>query len=52
LVRAGNAIRECISIWTATIRSGASHHPKIVVIDDAIAFVGGLDLARGRWDTP
>ena len=31
---------------------GASHHPKIVVIDDAIAFVGGLDLARGRWDTP
>lgn len=31
---------------------GASHHPKIVVIDDTIAFVGGLDLARGRWDTP
>jgi phospholipase D1/2 len=31
---------------------GASHHPKIVVVDDAIAFVGGLDLARGRWDTP
>ena len=31
---------------------GASHHSKIVVIDDAIAFVGGLDLAKGRWDTP
>ncbi|HVO91271.1 MAG TPA: VTT domain-containing protein [Terriglobales bacterium] len=31
---------------------GASHHSKIVVIDDALAFVGGLDLARGRWDTP
>ena len=31
---------------------GASHHAKIVVIDDAIAFVGGLDLAKGRWDTP
>lgn len=31
---------------------GASHHQKIVVIDDAIAFVGGLDLAKGRWDTP
>ena len=30
---------------------GASHHAKIVVIDDAIAFVGGLDLAKGRWDT-
>ena len=31
---------------------GASHHAKIVVIDDAIAFTGGLDLAKGRWDTP
>lgn len=31
---------------------GASHHSKIVVIDDALAFVGGLDLAKGRWDTP
>lgn len=31
---------------------GASHHQKIVVIDDAIAFVGGLDLTRSRWDTP
>ena len=28
---------------------GASHHSKIVVVDDAVAFVGGLDLARGRW---
>ncbi|MFM1889406.1 MAG: hypothetical protein RLZZ565_163, partial [Planctomycetota bacterium] len=31
---------------------GASHHQKIVVIDDALAFVGGLDLTKGRWDTP
>ncbi len=31
---------------------GASHHSKIVIIDDAVAFVGGLDLAKGRWDTP
>lgn len=31
---------------------GASHHQKIVVIDDALAFSGGLDLTRGRWDTP
>jgi phospholipase D1/2 len=31
---------------------GASHHQKVVVIDDAIAFVGGLDLTRCRWDTP
>ena len=31
---------------------GASHHQKIVVIDDALAFVGGLDLTIRRWDTP
>ena len=30
---------------------GASHHQKIVVIDNAMAFVGGLDLTRKRWDT-
>jgi len=30
---------------------GASHHQKIVVIDDAVAFVGGLDLTTHRWDT-
>src|SRR5688572_28937833 len=29
-----------------------SHHQKVVVIDDALAFVGGLDLTHGRWDTP
>lgn len=30
---------------------GASHHQKIVVVDDQLAFVGGLDLASCRWDT-
>ena len=30
---------------------GASHHQKIVVIDDALAFVGGVDLTHCRWDT-
>jgi phosphatidylserine/phosphatidylglycerophosphate/cardiolipin synthase-like enzyme/uncharacterized membrane protein YdjX (TVP38/TMEM64 family) len=30
---------------------GASHHQKLVVIDDKLAFVGGLDLTRSRWDT-
>jgi phosphatidylserine/phosphatidylglycerophosphate/cardiolipin synthase-like enzyme/uncharacterized membrane protein YdjX (TVP38/TMEM64 family) len=29
-----------------------SHHQKIVVIDDAVAFAGGLDLTESRWDTP
>ncbi|MFO7936078.1 MAG: VTT domain-containing protein [Kiritimatiellia bacterium] len=30
---------------------GASQHQKIVVVDDSTAFVGGLDLTMGRWDT-
>jgi phospholipase D1/2 len=29
---------------------GASHHQKIAVIDDAIAFSGGIDLTVRRWD--
>lgn len=29
----------------------ASHHQKIVCIDDDVAFVGGMDLTVGRWDT-
>jgi phosphatidylserine/phosphatidylglycerophosphate/cardiolipin synthase-like enzyme/uncharacterized membrane protein YdjX (TVP38/TMEM64 family) len=31
---------------------GASHHQKVVVIDDRVAFTGGLDLTIRRWDTP
>ena len=31
---------------------GASQHQKIVVVDDAVAFSGGLDLRKWRWDTP
>jgi len=31
---------------------GASHHQKIVVIDDRMAFVGGMDFTFARWDTP
>jgi phosphatidylserine/phosphatidylglycerophosphate/cardiolipin synthase-like enzyme len=30
---------------------GASHHQKIVVVDDHIAFSGGIDLSQWRWDT-
>lgn len=29
----------------------SSHHQKIVVIDDSIAFCGGIDLTVERWDT-
>lgn len=27
-----------------------SHHQKILVVDGHIGFVGGLDIAHGRWD--
>ncbi|HEX4883632.1 MAG TPA: VTT domain-containing protein [Casimicrobiaceae bacterium] len=30
---------------------GASHHQKIVVVDDSVAFVSGFDITRSRWDT-
>lgn len=29
---------------------GASHHQKMVVVDDCLAFVGGIDLTVARWD--
>lgn len=31
---------------------GASHHQKLVVIDERIAFCGSIDLTKSRWDTP
>jgi phospholipase D1/2 len=30
---------------------GAAHHEKLVVIDDSVAFCGGMDLTVRRWDT-
>ncbi|WP_246023324.1 phospholipase D-like domain-containing protein [Nocardia yunnanensis] len=30
---------------------GSAHHQKIVVIDDALAFCGGIDMTVDRWDT-
>lgn len=30
---------------------GACHHQKIVVIDDRLAFCGGIDVTAERWDT-
>ncbi|HEX9965458.1 MAG TPA: phospholipase D-like domain-containing protein [Allosphingosinicella sp.] len=29
----------------------ASHHQKILVIDDRVAFCGGIDITGSRWDT-
>ena len=35
----------------SALNLGASHHQKIVVVDDRLAFSGGLDLSTWRWDT-
>lgn len=32
--------------------AGGSQHEKLLVIDDCVAFCGGLDLCDVRWDTP
>jgi phosphatidylserine/phosphatidylglycerophosphate/cardiolipin synthase-like enzyme len=32
--------------------TAAAHHEKVVVVDGRLAFVGGIDLTDGRWDTP
>ncbi|KAI9735807.1 MAG: Phospholipase D1 [Cirrosporium novae-zelandiae] len=29
-----------------------AHHEKLVLIDHMVAFVGGIDLCFGRWDSP
>ena len=31
--------------------TGSVHHQKIAVIDDAVAFCGGIDLTVDRWDS-
>lgn len=31
---------------------GAAHHEKMVIVDDEVAFCGGLDVTIRRWDTP
>jgi len=31
---------------------GGSHHQKLAVVDDAVAFAGGIDVTACRFDTP
>jgi phospholipase D1/2 len=37
--------------WDSTHPLDASHHQKILVIDDNTAFCGGIDITADRWDT-
>lgn len=42
--RSPNQARQGAFFW--------AHHEKICVVDHTVAFVGGIDLCFGRWDTP
>src|SRR5947207_1565169 len=42
-------VRFCLD---GAVPLGAAQHQKLIVIDDAIAFTGGLDVTIRRWDTP
>jgi phospholipase D1/2 len=35
----------------ATVPFGSSQHQKLVIVDDTLAFSGGLDITIRRWDT-
>jgi phospholipase D1/2 len=37
--------------WDSRHPLDASHHQKILVIDDRVAFCGGIDITGSRWDT-
>jgi len=37
-------------VWDGDTPKLASQHQKVVVIDDAMAFAGGMDLTKCRWD--
>ena len=37
--------------WDSRHPLDASHHMKLLVIDDAVAYCGGIDITASRWDT-
>lgn len=37
-------------VWDRDSPPLASQHQKVVVVDDRLAFVGGMDLTQSRWD--
>ena len=44
VLRSPNQIRQGTFFW--------AHHEKICIVDHMVAFVGGIDLCFGRWDSP
>ncbi|GMF08205.1 unnamed protein product [Ambrosiozyma monospora] len=44
VLRSPNQITQQVFFW--------AHHEKLAIIDHTIAFLGGIDLCYGRYDTP
>ena len=44
MFRHPDALQTGVLLW--------AHHEKILIVDQSLAFVGGIDLAFGRWDNP
>lgn len=45
-------IRQRIELRLDSAHPPASaHHMKVLVVDDSLAFCGGIDMTEGRWDT-
>jgi phospholipase D1/2 len=51
LIFGWNRPRRVEVVLDAHLPLGASHHEKLVVIDDSVAYCGGIDLTLRRWDT-
>lgn len=50
-IRAITAPANVMASLDSTHPMGAAHHSKVIVVDDALAFCGGIDITAGRWDT-
>jgi phospholipase D1/2 len=46
----GRNHRGCIHVVLHTPALFWTHHQKILIVDQRLAFVGGMDLCFGRWD--
>lgn len=44
VIRSPNQLLQNTYFW--------AHHEKICVVDYTVAFLGGIDMCYGRWDTP
>ncbi len=44
VMRSPNQLMQNVYFW--------AHHEKLLIVDQMVCFLGGVDLCYGRWDTP